>query len=206
MSPAQSLPARPTPAWLRRCPTLFIGDPQTWCGRIAPVIVRREVVQVLSLSASCAQAQKSLEHSVEQKSHSCANLAPQTRHIPHRLSCASVPPDFIDQKEKGISDQSEGEIDESGVFHCFPHYKCTLTRGLFHSAVPFELGKGQNAGSYGHTRAGPTAKGTVNARRQRPRQLIIVVADKAASRAEGVASISTGPNLNHCEAIPYDRG
>jgi hypothetical protein len=32
-----------------------------------------------------------------------------------------VPPDFIDQKEKGISDQSEGEIDENGVFHCFPH-------------------------------------------------------------------------------------
>ena len=83
-----------------------------------------------------------------------------------------VPPDFIDRKEKGISDQSEGEIDESGVFHCFPHYKCTLTRGLFHSAVPFELGKGQNAGSYGHTRAGSTAKGTVNARHQRPRQLI----------------------------------
>jgi hypothetical protein len=30
-----------------------------------------------------------------------------------------VPPDFIDRKEKGISDQSEGEIDENGVFHCF---------------------------------------------------------------------------------------
>ena len=74
-----------------------------------------------SLSASCAQAQKSLEHSVEQKSHSFANLAPRTRHIWHRLSCASVPPDFIDQKEKGISDQSEGEIDENSVFHCFPH-------------------------------------------------------------------------------------
>src|SRR5215813_11252006 len=103
------------------------GDPPTWWGRIAPVIVRRDVVQVLSLSASCAQAQKSLEHSVEQKSHSCANLAPQTRHIRHRLSCASVPPDFIDQKEKGISDQSEGEIDENGVFHCFSH---ELVRGL----------------------------------------------------------------------------
>jgi hypothetical protein len=37
------------------------------------------------------------------------------------LSYASVPPDFIDQKEKGISNQSEGEIDENGVFHCFPH-------------------------------------------------------------------------------------
>ena len=37
------------------------------------------------------------------------------------MSYASVPPDFIDQKEKGISDQSEGEIDENGVFHCFPH-------------------------------------------------------------------------------------
>ena len=32
-----------------------------------------------------------------------------------------VPPDFIDRKEKGISDQSEGEINENGVFHCFPH-------------------------------------------------------------------------------------
>src|ERR1700756_5543432 len=29
-------------------------------------------------------------------------------------------PEFIDHKEKGISDQSEGEIDENGVFHCFP--------------------------------------------------------------------------------------
>ena len=58
---------------------------------------------------------------MEQKSHSFANLAPRTRHIRHRLSCASVPPDFIDQKEKGISDQSNGEIDENGVFHCFPH-------------------------------------------------------------------------------------
>jgi hypothetical protein len=38
-----------------------------------------------------------------------------------------VSPDFIDQKEKGISDQSEGEIDENGVFHCFPH---ELIRGL----------------------------------------------------------------------------
>jgi hypothetical protein len=37
------------------------------------------------------------------------------------LSYASVPPDFIDQKEKGISDQSEGEIDENSVFHRFPH-------------------------------------------------------------------------------------
>ena len=73
-------------------------------------------------SASGAQAQKSLEHSVEQKSHSFANLAPETRYILHRLSCASVPPDFIDQKEKGISDQSEGEIDENSVFHCFPQY------------------------------------------------------------------------------------
>ena len=32
-----------------------------------------------------------------------------------------MPPEFIDQKEKGISDQRDGEIDENGVFHCFPH-------------------------------------------------------------------------------------
>ena len=50
---------------------------------------------------------------MEQKSHSFANLAPQTRHIRHRLSCASVPPDFIEHKEKRISDQSDGEIDEN---------------------------------------------------------------------------------------------
>jgi hypothetical protein len=94
---------------------------------------------ILSLSASCAQAQKSLEHSVDSSrglSLSYANLAPQTRHIRHRLSCASVPPDFIDQKEKGISDQSEGEIDESGMFHCFPHYKCTI-RNIFEFAPYF---------------------------------------------------------------------
>jgi hypothetical protein len=97
-----------TPEWLERSGPLAAGP--------SP-----------SLSASCAQAQKSLEHSVEQKSYSFANLAPQTRHIRHRLSCASVPPDFIDQKEKGISDQSEGEIDENSVFHCFPH---KLVRGL----------------------------------------------------------------------------
>jgi hypothetical protein len=96
-----------TPEWLERCPLAAGPSP--------------------SLSASCAQAEKSLEHSVEQKSYSFANLAPQTRHIRHRLSCASVPPDFIDQKEKGISDQSEGEIDENSVFHCFPH---KLVRGL----------------------------------------------------------------------------
>jgi hypothetical protein len=30
-------------------------------------------------------------------------------------------PEFVEHEEKGISNQSEGEIDENGVFHCLPH-------------------------------------------------------------------------------------
>ena len=46
---------------------------------------------------------------------------------------SGVPPDFIDHKEKGISNQSDGEIDENGVFHFFPH---ELVRGLAYPPPP----------------------------------------------------------------------
>jgi hypothetical protein len=50
-------------------------------------------------------------------------------------SATVLPPDFIDHKEKGISDQSKGEIDENGEFHCPSTRRGTIESQIHEFAI-----------------------------------------------------------------------